>query len=127
MFASSSFRDVDSHGSSAVPPAVAPSTSPSLRVVPGQPRAYELKFLVGVREARAVEALLAPRLAIDPHADPSLGNAYRTTTLYCDTPAFEVLRRIGSHKRRKYRLRRYGHGSVLFLERKSKKGERVSK
>ena len=78
-------------------------------------------------DARAVESLLAPRLALDPHADPALGDAYRTTTLYCDTAAFDVFRCVGSHKRRKYRLRRYGHASAIFLERKSRKGERVRK
>jgi hypothetical protein len=106
---------------------VAAAVSPSLRIGAGQPRAYEMKFVLTEAQANRVEELLAPRLTMDPHSVPALGNAYRTTTLYCDTNTFDVLRRVGMHKRRKFRLRRYGSGASIFLERKSKRGERVRK
>src|SRR5262249_6322007 len=52
---------------------------------------------------------------------------YRTTSLYCDTAQFEVFHRLGSFKRRKHRLRRYGQAPWVFLERKTKWGDRVRK
>jgi hypothetical protein len=99
--------------------------SPSLRPAGGP--AYELKFLLDDALAAEVEAWARRRLALDPHADPALGGAYRTTTLYCDTPEHDVYRRTGSYGRRKFRLRRYGQSAQVFLERKSKRGDRVRK
>lgn len=105
-----------------------PSESPSLRAwTPGQPRAYEMKFLLSESRAREVEAILSRHLTLDPHADPALDNAYRTTTLYCDTPSFDVFHRVGRHARRKLRLRRYSESRQIFVERKHKRGERVRK
>jgi hypothetical protein len=102
--------------------------SPSLRpCVPGGALAYEMKFLLDEVRAREVERLIAGQLAPDPHGEPALGNAYRIATIYCDTPEFDVFRRLGVHRRRKYRLRRYGDESLLYLERKTKRGERVRK
>lgn len=102
--------------------------SPSLRAwTPGEPRAYEMKFLLTEIEARQIESTLRPRLTLDPYADPSLHGAYRTTTLYSDTVAEDVFRQIGGHRRRKYRLRRYGDSPTIYLERKSRRGERVRK
>lgn len=104
------------------------SESPSLQAwTPGRPHAYEMKFLLSESRARDVEAILAPHLSLDPHADPTLDNAYRTTTLYCDTPAFDVFHRVGRHARRKLRLRRYCESPQIFVERKRKRGERVQK
>lgn len=105
-----------------------PSESPSLRAWNrGQPRAYEMKFLLSESRARDVETILSRHLSLDPHADPALDNAYRTTTLYCDTPAFDVFHRVGRHARRKLRLRRYSESRQIFIERKHKRGERVRK
>jgi hypothetical protein len=104
------------------------AVSPSLRPwVPGDAPAYEMKFLLDERQAREVESLLAPCLSLDPHSVPALGNAYRITTLYCETPEFDVFHGVGSHRRRKYRLRSYGTDPLVFLERKCKRGERVRK
>lgn len=88
------------------------------------PPAYEMKFLVDEATATAVEAWAATRLDPDPHGDPSLGGAYRTTTLYLDGPGLELYRGRGS---RKYRVRRYGNEAALFLECKTRKQERVRK
>ncbi len=102
--------------------------SPSLRPwILGDSPAFEMKFLLDEVQARAVESRIATRLSPDPHSDLSLGHAYRVSTIYCDTPAFDVFHRVGRHRRRKYRLRRYGSEPQVFLERKTKRGERVRK
>jgi hypothetical protein len=100
--------------------------SPALRA-PSGPPAYELKFLLPAPLAAQVEAWAAEHLAYDPHADSARDNAYRIHTLYLDTPEWDVFRRSPRYGRRKFRLRRYGTERGLFLERKTKAGERVSK
>jgi hypothetical protein len=89
--------------------------------------AYELKFLLDEPRARAVEECVRDRLPFDPHGDPALGGAYATTTLYLDTPDLDVFYRSSRFKRRKYRLRRYGADPRVFLERKTREGDRVRK
>ncbi|MFN0051607.1 MAG: polyphosphate polymerase domain-containing protein [Planctomycetales bacterium] len=102
--------------------------SPSLRSAGrGAGRAYEQKFLLDEPQAREVEALLRRRLALDPHAQPALDGAYAVTSLYCDTPQFDVFHRLGTHKYRKFRIRRYGDESIVYLERKDKRGAQVRK
>jgi hypothetical protein len=101
--------------------------SPSLRRREVGVAAYEVKFLVSEDVAAVIERQAAAGLSLDPHADPALGNAYRTTTLYCDTPLFDVFHRTGPGKNRKYRIRRYGSAPHVFLERKTKRGNEVSK
>jgi hypothetical protein len=82
---------------------------------------YELKFLTPVL------AWARTHLEPDPHADPALDGGYRISTLYFDTPDFTVFHRIGADRRRKYRVRRYGTETLLYLERKLKAGKRVRK
>ncbi|MBI1915070.1 MAG: polyphosphate polymerase domain-containing protein [Planctomycetes bacterium] len=89
--------------------------------------AYELKFLVEEELARAAQAWASGRLAPDPHGDPELDGAYHTTTLYLDTPTFDVFQRRPSFRRSKHRLRRYGTEANIYLERKIKNGDRVRK
>lgn len=103
---------------------VSPSLWPRVH---GQSPAFEMKFLLDESRARDVERQLAGRLSLDPHSDRELGNAYRVTTVYCDTRDFDVFHRVGSHRRRKYRVRRYGNEPRVYLERKTKQGERVRK
>jgi hypothetical protein len=102
--------------------------SPSL-VEPGEGQrpAFELKFLLDEARAGEVEAWAASRLEPDPHGDPALGGAYRTTTLYLDTPSLDVFHRTPSFKRTKHRLRRYDSEPRIYLERKTKNGDRVRK
>jgi len=100
--------------------------SPSL-APPGGAPAFELKFLLDEARARAVEAWARRRLTPDPHGDPALGGAYRTTSLYCDTPELDVYRRTEAYRHHKFRVRRYGSSSKVFLERKSKEADRVEK
>lgn len=102
--------------------------SPSLTSAgTGEGPAFEMKFLLDEPLARAVEAHVRDRLPLDPHGDPALGGAYRTTTLYLDTEHLDVFRRAAKFKRRKYRLRRYGDEPRIFLERKKRSEDRVRK
>jgi hypothetical protein len=103
------------------------SLSPSLRRNGRRATAFELKFLVNETQARLVEEWIAQRLRIDPHCDAALGNAYRVSSLYLDTPELAVFHKEGAFARRKFRLRRYGDEQVIFLERKTKWGNRLIK
>lgn len=100
--------------------------SPSLRKSGSEP-AFEIKFLLPEDLARAVERRAAGGMALDPHTDPALGSAYRTTTLYCDTPGFDVFHGTGPGRGRKHRVRRYGLAPWAFVERKTKRGPQVRK
>ncbi|HKB37424.1 MAG TPA: polyphosphate polymerase domain-containing protein [Gemmataceae bacterium] len=105
---------------------VAEAVSPSLGVTDGVP-AFELKFLLDPARAERVLTWARCHLAPDPHADPALGGAYRVHSLYLDTAGLDVYHQADSYRRRKYRLRRYGAEPWLFLERKSRWGDRVAK
>lgn len=89
--------------------------------------AFELKFLVSTAIALEIEAWGAKTMQRDRFADPQLDGAYQTTTLYLDTPAYEVYHRAQGHRRSKLRLRRYGQESRVYLERKTRRGDRVRK
>jgi hypothetical protein len=101
--------------------------SPSLVLGNGEAPAYELKFLLDEAAARQIEGWARSQLAPDPHGEAALGGAYRTTSLYSDTPELAVYNRMASYRRRKFRVRRYGDHPGLFLERKSRWGDRVAK
>ena len=81
---------------------------------------FELKFLLADTEADEILKRARLHLAADPHADRTLGDRYRITSLYFDTVDLAVHRGLGSYGRSKYRLRRYGAEPRVFLERKSK-------
>lgn len=87
--------------------------------------AYELKFLVPEETAARVRAFGAANLLPDPYADADGG--YLTTTLYLDTADWAILRRAEGVRGRKHRVRRYGAESVVHLERKTRRGDRVRK
>ena len=80
-------------------------------------RTQPAKFLAWARQ----------HMAPDPHVEPSLGDAYRISSLYLDTPALDVFCHRGSAARSKFRLRRYGDESAVYLERKRKKRDCVEK
>lgn len=103
------------------------AVSPSLQTHVALPPAHEVKFVLTESEAQRVEATLRSLLIPDPHAACDADGSYSTTTLYCDTPDFDLFHRRGKLARRKFRLRRYGHDDVIFLERKTKQGTRVRK
>src|SRR5262245_49515488 len=103
------------------------AASPSLNASAGvDAPAYELKFLLTEARATEVESRARHGMVPDPHADP-IGASYRTTSVYCDTPQFDVFHRRGLYRRRKHRLRRYGRATWVYLERKTKWGDRVKK
>lgn len=80
--------------------------------------ASEIKFVIDAGLAERVRAWARQHLQADPHGRGVHGDEYRTTSLYFDTPALDVLNRRGSYGRAKYRIRRYADGDVVFLERK---------
>lgn len=109
-------------------PTVPGFESPSLGASkPGAGPAFELKFLLKPELAQQVEDWARRFLVADPHGEAALGGAYRTTSIYSDTPELHVYYRQPAYKRRKFRVRRYGAAPWMFLERKSKSGDRVSK
>src|SRR5262249_23101153 len=85
-----------SAGGRAAPALQSPSLfGPDTTELDGPP-AYELKFLLHEEQAGEVVARVARRLAPDPYGDPALGGAYRTTSVYTDTPQFDVFHRAGN-------------------------------
>lgn len=101
--------------------------SPALSQEAARLPAFEMKFVVPEADARAAEQQLRPHLALDPHADPSRGNAYRITSVCFDTPNFDVYYRTDGQRARKFRIRRYGEERLVFLERKTKRSQQVRK
>ena len=91
------------------------------------PPAFELKFLLSEERARAVEERAKSFLTLDRYADPSRGNSYPILSLYTDTPEFDVYRRTPAAGGCKHRVRRYGNRGPIFVERKTKSGDRVRK
>jgi hypothetical protein len=87
--------------------------------------AFELKFLVPEPVAESALDWVRKNLAPDPFAGD--GDGYRVNSVYLDTPQFEVFHRVGSYGRCKYRVRRYGTESHVFLERKLKTRGQVGK
>ncbi len=101
--------------------------SPSTETRENRAFAAETKFLLPVRQAEQVREWARLRLAPDPNAAGESLDNYTTTSLYFDTPGFDMLRRNGSYGRCKFRIRRYGSGEIVFLERKLKTHGLVSK
>lgn len=93
----------------------------------GNSAAYEVKFLLTESQAFELEQALQPQLSLDPYADSRTGNAYQITSTYLDTPRLDVFHRVGRHRLRKFRLRRYGDATWTYLERKTKRKEQVRK
>lgn len=101
--------------------------SPSLTASAGlDAAAYELRFLLTEGQAAEIEARARDKMVSDPYADP-MSASYRTASVYCDTAQLDVFHRRGLCKRRKHRLRRYGRAAWVYLERKTKWGDRVKK
>ena len=80
--------------------------------------ARELKFLLDERQAPALREWARARLARDGFGSGPHGDDYTTTSLYFETPQFDVYHRRGSYGRSKFRIRRYGTAEIVFLERK---------
>jgi hypothetical protein len=90
-------------------------------------KAFEIKFLVDRDLGQRIREDVRRTLTADPWATGPASDEYRTTTVYFDTDEFDVYRRRGSYRRAKYRIRRYGQGDVVFLERKLRTPDVLSK
>jgi hypothetical protein len=89
--------------------------------------AEEMKFVVARGTGDQIREWARARLSPDPNATSASGDEYRITSIYFDTPQFDVYRRIDSYGRSKYRIRKYGVGEQVFLERKLKTRGLVTK
>ena len=89
--------------------------------------AFEIKFLVNNDTGERLRARVRELLAADPWASGPASDEYTITSLYFDTPDFAVYKRRGSYRRAKYRIRRYGQSDMVFLERKLRTKELLSK
>lgn len=89
--------------------------------------ARELKFLVDEAQAPALRAWARVHLAPDHFGSGPHGDNYTTTSLYFETPGFDVYHRRGSYGRSKFRIRRYGEADVVFLERKFRTNRLLAK
>jgi|SRR5688572_12241793 hypothetical protein len=95
----------------------------------GYSNAYtaEIKFLLNEATGLRVREWARGRLEADPNGAGAHGDEYRVSTLYLDTVARDVFHRRGSYGRSKYRIRRYGDESRVFLERKLRTSSRLAK
>lgn len=98
--------------------------SPGLGVRRGRGSAYELKYQVTEAEADAIEQWARARLTPDPHGNDGV---YRIVSIYHDTPRLDVYHRMSGFRRNKFRMRRYDNGNFLFLEKKTRRGDKVRK
>ena len=89
--------------------------------------AFEIKFVVDQDLGERVRMRTRELLTADPWASGPASDEYTITSLYFDTPDLAVYNRRGSFRRAKYRIRRYGHSDVVFLERKLRTSELLSK
>lgn len=92
-----------------------------------RPFAAEVKFLVAPDEGDAIREWARNRLTPDPYGSGEGGDRYSTSTLYCETAAQDVFHRRGSYGRSKYRIRRYATSDMVFLERKLRTRDMLSK
>lgn len=87
----------------------------------------EIKFVVPAPTGTAVAQWARERLSPDPHGGGPAGDSYSISSIYFDTDAWHVFHRRGSYGRSKYRIRRYGHESTAYVERKLRTGGRLAK
>ena len=81
-------------------------------------QAREIKFVTGLAMGQSLVAWARTHLDPDEHGTGQHGDEYSTSTVYFETPEFDVYRRSGSYGRSKYRIRQYGGSNTVFLERK---------
>jgi hypothetical protein len=86
---------------------------------------FETKFLLAADSVRNVVGWVDSRLETDPHGGADGG--YQVSSLYFDSPDFEIFRMAQAGAVDKYRVRRYGSEDVLHLECKSKRQDRTMK
>lgn len=91
------------------------------------PGVFEQKFLVSEQQGAWIREWARSVMQPDPHAASGLDCGYWVNSLYLDTPDFGILNRSEDHRHRKYRLRRYGAETSIWMELKQKSDGRVSK
>ncbi len=102
----------------------AAAVSPSL----GSPHgAFETKFVVEQSIAVAIQEWARQHLDADPHGGEEADGGYHVNSVYLDTQNFDTFRRSPFFRRRKFRLRRYGGESTIWLEVKRKRNGQVRK
>jgi hypothetical protein len=89
--------------------------------------AFEIKFVVDQDTGQRIRERARTLLAADPWASGPAADEYTITSLYFDTPDLAVFNRRGSYRRAKYRIRRYGQSDVVFLERKLRTNDLLTK
>ncbi len=89
--------------------------------------AFEIKFVVDQDTGERIRERVRTLLAADPWASGPAADEYTITSLYFDTPDLAVYNRRGSYRRAKYRIRRYGQSDVVFLERKLRTNDLLTK
>ena len=89
--------------------------------------ARELKFLVGEALGPRLREWARSNLSHDCYGSGPYGDEYSVTSLYFETPEFDVYHRRGSYGRSKFRIRRYGTRDEVFLERKFRTERLLSK
>lgn len=87
----------------------------------------ELKFVVDDQTGGRIVEWARQRLEPDPNGTGPHGDRYRVTTVYLDTVGRDVFFRRASYGRSKYRLRRYEDSPTVFLERKLRTANRLTK
>src|SRR5262245_25997000 len=80
--------------------------------------AREIKFLIDASLAAEIQEWMRTNLEADENGTGPFADQYSTSSLYFETPQFDVFHRRGSFGRSKYRIRRYGLADAMFLERK---------
>ncbi len=80
--------------------------------------AREIKFLITAELGLQIQEWARSNLEPDPSGCGECGDQYATTSLYYETPGFDVFHQKESYGRAKYRIRRYGLDNYIFLERK---------
>ena len=89
--------------------------------------AFEIKFVLDQDTGQRIRERARQLLSPDPWASGPAADEYAITSLYFDTPDLAVFNRRGSYRRAKYRIRRYGQSDVVFLERKLRTNDLLSK
>jgi len=88
---------------------------------------YEIKFLIDQEQSDRIMDWARRHLNPDPHAGGEQGDVYLVNSLYLDTPGLDVFHRSDRFRQRKYRLRRYGSESRVWMEVKRKRKGAVRK
>ena len=101
--------------------------SPSIQTRENRARAWEIKFLVNPALAEQIRGWARSRLMPDPNGQGAHRDGYQISSLYFDTDQLDVFHRRGSFGRGKYRIRRYGESDWVFLERKLRTRNQLTK